>query len=116
MTKKVSEQNTNMLPYTRDKYSPKKMSANALVSGRKVIQESLFASGEDEPPAKPFLKWAGGKTHLLRGSREYLPPDGFNRYFEPCIGGDAFYFDLSPGEVVFGHSKYKPRLIYHFRE
>ena len=44
---------------------------------------------------KPFLKWAGGKRRLCSELLS-LAPKEFNRYFEPMIGGGAFYFHLKP--------------------
>lgn len=44
---------------------------------------------------KPVLKWAGGKTQLLKYIREMLPP-AWNRYFEPFLGGGALLLELSP--------------------
>lgn len=44
---------------------------------------------------KPFTKWTGGKRQLLPVLNE-LAPKGFNRYYEPFIGGGAFFFDLLP--------------------
>lgn len=46
--------------------------------------------------AKPFLKWAGGKTQLLSTIDTYLP-DTFRReadvtYIEPFVGGGAMLF------------------------
>lgn len=49
--------------------------------------------------AKPFLKWAGGKTQLLREFEERLPPELENgkieTYVEPFIGGGAMFFSLN---------------------
>ena len=43
---------------------------------------------------KPFLKWAGGKTNLLR-QYEPLFPEWSGDYFEPFIGSGAVFFYLS---------------------
>src|SRR5215213_9331304 len=49
--------------------------------------------------AKPFLKWAGGKTQLLPEIQKRLPLELENgkikRYIEPFIGGGAVFFNLS---------------------
>jgi DNA adenine methylase len=41
----------------------------------------------------PFVKWAGGKTQILHELEKYIPTD-FNNYFEPFLGGGAFFFHL----------------------
>ena len=51
------------------------------------------------PAARPFLKWAGGKTQLLDEFAKRLP-SGLNgksitKYVEPFIGGGAVYFYLN---------------------
>ena len=46
--------------------------------------------------ARPFLKWAGGKTQLLPVLMDSLPPrpkDGY-RYAEAFLGGGALFFEL----------------------
>jgi DNA adenine methylase len=45
------------------------------------------------PQTFPFVKWAGGKTQLL-GRLDKLLPLTFNRYFEPFLGGGAFFYHL----------------------
>ncbi|MFA5347660.1 MAG: DNA adenine methylase [Methanoregula sp.] len=51
------------------------------------------------PYAKPFLKWAGGKTQLLGEFCKRLPERLENgeitHYVEPFIGGGAFFFYLN---------------------
>ncbi len=48
---------------------------------------------------KPFLKWAGGKNQLLPELTKRIPKyDG--KYFEPFLGGGAFYFHLKPAESI----------------
>lgn len=44
-------------------------------------------------PARPLLKWAGGKGQLLPALTERLPLR-FRRYHEPFVGGGAFFFNL----------------------
>ena len=49
--------------------------------------------------AKPFLKWAGGKTQLLDELYKRLPSSliqsgKIERYVEPFVGGGAFFFFL----------------------
>ncbi len=43
--------------------------------------------------AKPFVKWAGGKSQLL-DQFEDLFPKTFNNYIEPLVGGGAVFFHL----------------------
>lgn len=49
--------------------------------------------------AKPFMKWAGGKSQLIPELSSRLPKDLINigkidRYIEPFVGGGAFFFYL----------------------
>ena len=44
-------------------------------------------------PARPILKWAGGKRQLLPELRRFFPPS-FDRYIEPFVGSGAVFLDL----------------------
>lgn len=50
--------------------------------------------------AKPFLRWAGGKTWLLKYMIG-IKNSSFNNYFEPFLGGAATYFFLQPKRQSF---------------
>ena len=51
--------------------------------------------------AKPFIKWAGGKTQLIKKLGNYFP-DFEGTYYEPFIGGGAVFFHLKPEKAVLG--------------
>ncbi|MDA0352183.1 MAG: DNA adenine methylase [Chloroflexi bacterium] len=59
----------------------------------------------DQPRARPFLKWAGGKTQLLPALLERAPRS-IDTYYEPFMGGGALFFalaadpDLAPRRAV----------------
>lgn len=74
----------------------------------KPSEGSLFAEQPEQVRVKPILKWAGGKTRLLPALRKFVPR-GFNRYFEPFLGGAAFFFDLLPDKAFLCDSN--PELI-----
>lgn len=44
--------------------------------------------------AKPFVKWVGGKRQLMPFLLRGAPPE-FNDYYEPFLGGGAFFYKLS---------------------
>ena len=43
--------------------------------------------------ARPFVKWAGGKSQLLKEIRAKYP-DRIDKYCEPFVGGGAVLFDI----------------------
>ncbi|MBR4268072.1 MAG: DNA adenine methylase [Bacteroidales bacterium] len=53
--------------------------------------------------AKPFVKWAGGKSQLLSEIRRKYP-ERIEKYCEPFVGGGAVLFDVlstfKPKEVL----------------
>jgi DNA adenine methylase len=49
--------------------------------------------------AKPFVKWAGGKTKLVPEILKYLP-EKYNNYIEPFVGGGALFFALKPKKAI----------------
>src|SRR5688500_10678291 len=63
--------------------------------------EALFTiakGAEPEPrtfPARPFLKWVGGKRSILPELLKRLPSD-YKAYREPFLGGGALYFAIRP--------------------
>ena len=58
--------------------------------------------------ARPFLKWAGGKTYLLPKLLS-LAPHNFRTYIEPFVGGGALFFALSAKDSLIADSN--PELI-----
>lgn len=50
-------------------------------------------------PARPFLKWAGGKTQLL-SELTALAPKKYGNYLEPFLGGGAMFFRMKPSKAV----------------
>lgn len=47
----------------------------------------------------PFLKWAGGKSQLLKKLHTAMPGN-YNKYYEPFIGGGAMLFNEQPQDAV----------------
>ena len=53
--------------------------------------------------ARPFLKWAGGKTQLLPELLTRVPKT-FHIYLEPFLGGGALFFALNPKTAILNDS------------
>lgn len=62
--------------------------------------------------ARPVLKWAGGKSQLIRELMERSPAK-WGKYIEPFFGGGAFFFRLGPERAVIADSN--PELINLYR-
>jgi len=60
----------------------------------------LIESGVETQKAKPFLKWAGGKTQLLdeidiRLPNKEIESGQIDTYIEPFVGGGAVFFHIA---------------------
>lgn len=64
-------------------------------------------------PAKPILKWAGGKTQIL-GELLSKVPTSYGMYIEPFFGGGALFFALQPENAIIADSN--PELINMYRQ
>lgn len=62
----------------------------------------------DRTTAKPVLKWAGGKTQLLKVLLPNIPLS-YGKYIEPFLGGGALFFALNPNNAVISDSN--PELV-----
>lgn len=74
-----------------------------------MLQTSLAQTNPSIAWAKPFLKWAGGKSRLLEQFEPFLPSalstGQVPGYLEPFVGGGALFFHLwnsrrLPKEVI----------------
>jgi len=61
---------------------------------------------------RPILRWAGGKSHLLRRILRVLP-GRWVRYVEPMAGGASLFFALKPQQSILGDIN--PDLIGFYR-
>ncbi|MGB3716834.1 MAG: DNA adenine methylase [Candidatus Promineifilaceae bacterium] len=50
--------------------------------------------------ARPFLKWAGGKSQLLKQYGPFFSRrEEYQRYYEPFLGSAAVFFHLQPADA-----------------
>ena len=62
-----------------------------------AIWDNHMNASARSPLAKPFVKWAGGKSQILDKIRAKYPAglgNGINKYAEPFVGGGAVLFDV----------------------
>ncbi len=51
----------------------------------------------DTAPARPYLRWVGGKTQLVPTLLSLFPSGRVGRYYEPFMGGAAVYWAMQAG-------------------
>ncbi|PNC05833.1 DNA adenine methylase [Akkermansia muciniphila] len=55
----------------------------------------------EENVAKPFLRWAGGKSWIVKYLRPLLSECSFVNYHEPFLGGGSVFFSLTHHGRIF---------------
>lgn len=55
----------------------------------------------NSPYVKPFLRWAGGKSWLIKHLDNIIGDQKFNNYHEPFLGGGAVFFYLNHTGISF---------------
>lgn len=61
-------------------------------SGEKISKRTVSTEKDSITPG-PFVKWAGGKSKLIKLYESFLP-HSFQSYYEPFVGGGALFFYL----------------------
>jgi DNA adenine methylase len=78
-----------------------------------VIMESMAVSPSNVYEARPFLKWAGGKSRLIVDYAAHLPRvETIRRYIEPFIGSAALFFHLQPARARLADCNHKLIEVY----
>ncbi|MBW4569788.1 MAG: DNA adenine methylase [Tolypothrix carrinoi HA7290-LM1] len=50
---------------------------------------------------RPFLKWAGGKSKLIKQYLTHFPSENtYKNYYEPFLGGGAVFFHIQPIKAI----------------
>ncbi len=74
------------------------------ISSTHLIVRNGHSIAEDlplaRPSVKPFVKWPGGKQWLAGAAPHLVPAKWSGRYYEPFVGGAAFFFALEPGRAT----------------
>ena len=58
---------------------------------KQVVEKSIIEKKEDIKIQKPFLKWVGGKTQIIKDIISKIPPE-INNYHELFLGGGSVLF------------------------
>jgi DNA adenine methylase len=67
----------------------------------KSMQRRLPVSNNGFSALKPFLRWAGGKSRIVKVLVSFMPQSNFfNRYFEPFFGSGALFFCVCPNQAI----------------
>jgi DNA adenine methylase len=75
--------------------------------------ETKIPRRQNDPLAKPFLKWAGGKRQLLPEIKRLLPKKLNNlQYYEPFVGAGALFLHLQPRRAVINDTNEDLMLTY----
>jgi DNA adenine methylase len=65
--------------------------AEVVAEGQDIEAERALESPSPPLRARPFLRWAGGKTRLLNKLLPHLP-ESISNYHEPFLGSGAVFF------------------------
>lgn len=80
-----------------------KLKSNRTEAGYRIYKYEEVLSILHKVKARPFVKWAGGKTQLVPELLKYIPSH-YNRYIEPFVGGGALFFTLNPETAILNDS------------
>jgi DNA adenine methylase len=66
-------------------------------AGHRVVDQHEVV----QPSVRPFVKWPGGKQWLASAAPHLVPVKwSTGRYYEPFVGGAAFFFALEPARAT----------------
>lgn len=86
---------------------------NRVKTGKYINWRQVNINAYDGKSAAPVLKWAGGKTQMLK---DIIPriPEKYGKYIEPFIGGGALFFNLAKPNSIIADSN--PELINLYKQ
>lgn len=86
---------------------------NRVKTGKYINWKRPNSNVDEGKSATPVLKWAGGKTQMLK---EIIPrvPKKYKKYIEPFIGGGALFFNLEHSKSIIADSN--PELINVYKQ